>query len=225
MNWLAVGLLGGAVGMDATSFPQSMISRPVVSASLTGWLLGHPVEGVILGMVLEAFALVILPIGAARHPEAGTAAVAATAAYTGAVDPTAGANAVLLLLAVVFALAWEWVAAFSVTGLRKFNGRLVRLPAGATRLDRAITRRHLLGLALDFGRGTGVVLLGAFVGMLALAWLAPRMALPAGMGFGVLAAAGAAMIAALLPLFGGWSGRRLIFLLGVLCGSALLVLR
>src|SRR5690606_31658627 len=84
VNWLAITLWGGAVGMDATSFPQVMVSRPIVAAPVTGLLLGRPLEGVAVGALLELFALVILPIGAARYPESGTAAVAATAGYVAA---------------------------------------------------------------------------------------------------------------------------------------------
>ena len=79
MNWLGVVLLGGIAGVDATSVAQTMISRPFIVATLTGLLVGRPEEGLILGAILELFALVILPVGAARYPEAGTAAVAATA--------------------------------------------------------------------------------------------------------------------------------------------------
>ena len=77
-----IALIGGMVGLDATSFPQAMISRPLVAASLTGMLLGHPVAGIALGAVLETFALVVLPVGAARYPETGTAAVSAAAAFS-----------------------------------------------------------------------------------------------------------------------------------------------
>ena len=68
MSWLAVALWGGAVGLDATSFPQVMISRPIVAAAVTGLLLGEPLAGIGVGVILELFALVILPIGAARYP-------------------------------------------------------------------------------------------------------------------------------------------------------------
>ena len=80
MNWLGVMVLGGIAGVDATSVAQTMISRPFIAATLTGLLVGRPEEGALLGAILELFALVILPVGAARYPEAGTAAVAATAA-------------------------------------------------------------------------------------------------------------------------------------------------
>ena len=84
MSWLAVSALGGLVGVDATTVAQTMISRPIIAATLTGVVVGRPAEALFLGAMLELFALVILPVGAARYPESGTAAVAAFAAYAGA---------------------------------------------------------------------------------------------------------------------------------------------
>lgn len=31
MNWFLLALLGGFVGLDGTSFPQAMFSRPIVA--------------------------------------------------------------------------------------------------------------------------------------------------------------------------------------------------
>src|SRR5690606_8090213 len=100
MNVLPVALWGGMVGLDAASFPQVMISRPLVAATVTGLLAGRPADGLLLGVILEAFALLILPVGAARYPESGTGAVAAAGAYLAAAPPEL--DAAPLLSAVVF---------------------------------------------------------------------------------------------------------------------------
>src|SRR5690625_2015163 len=152
MTWLWVAGWGGLVGVDATSFAQLMLSRPLVAAPVTAAFFGRPLEGLVLGVILELFALPILPIGAARYPESGTAAVAATAAYC-AGSPIGSPEA--LLIAVVFALGWERITGASVTGIRRVNERLVAAgPLGAGRLE----ARHLLALGLDLVRGVAVVL-------------------------------------------------------------------
>ncbi|HEX6941191.1 MAG TPA: PTS sugar transporter subunit IIC [Longimicrobiales bacterium] len=222
MTWWLVALWGGAVGLDATSFPQAMISRPLVAAPITGLLLGRPLEGVAVGAVLEIFALVILPIGAARYPESGTAAVAAAAGY--ALASGGEPRPELLLLAVGFALVWERVGGASVNVLRRVNERLVagaaeRRPPTASRLERL----HGTALVLDFVRGAAVSVVGA---ALALGLLALPGAGGEGEGaaaVGVLSVASAAMIGASLSLFDGWSGRRLALVLGALCGLTLLL--
>src|SRR5687767_15880923 len=121
MSWISLALVGGVVGLDATSFPQAMLSRPLIAATLAGWVFGRPGAGLLIGALIELFSLVILPFGAARYPESGTAAAAAAAAYA-ATDPT-GPTEPLLLLAVVFALAWEHVAGASVIFVRRVKDR------------------------------------------------------------------------------------------------------
>ena len=143
MNWLAVSSFGGLVGLDATSFAQTMISRPLMAATLTGIISGRPVEALFLGSILELFAVVILPVGAARYPESGTAAVAATAAY---LSTTSVFSPAIVLLAVLFALLWEHVGGASVVWTRRFNERLVVLDSskGERSFDRILERRHRL---------------------------------------------------------------------------------
>ncbi|MFO7259766.1 MAG: PTS sugar transporter subunit IIC [bacterium] len=224
MNFVPVALWGGVVGLDAASFPQIMVSRPLVAATVTGLLAGRPVDGFILGVILEAFALLVLPVGAARYPEAGTGAVAATGAYLFAAPPEP--DAALLLGAVAFALAWERVGGLSVHAQRRLNERLVAgWNASRRRADLELERRHLSAMALDYLRGAAVSASGAWLGAGALRWLAPRWDLDAVAPIGVLVIATAAVIGAVLQLFGGWAERRLAFLLGLLCGLTLLLFR
>jgi PTS system mannose-specific IIC component len=221
MTWVWIAGIGGIVGLDATSFPQAMISRPLVAAALAGGVLGRPVEGVAIGVILELFALVILPIGAARYPEAGTASVAASGAYAmtaGGVVPD------LLLLAIIFGLAWEHLTGASVRLLRRWNEWIVadaprRGAVSAARLERL----HLAAMAIDLVRGGVVSVIGAALGAWLLRRVHPLWSMPGSVVLGVLAVSGAAMLGAALPLFGGWKSRRIAFVLGILCGSLLLL--
>lgn len=219
MNWITLGLLGGFVGLDATSFPQAMFSRPIVAATLGGLVFGNAPAGLALGVILEIMAFVILPFGAARYPESGTAACAAGAAYAGvassAVEPT------LLLLALTFALLWEQLAGATVIALRRFNERAVAgLPAQS---DAAalVTRRHLNALLLDFGRAWLVVLSGAALGTVLLNGAAGRVPWPAEWSSRGITVVLVAMLGATLPLFGGLRQRALAYGLGILTGFLL----
>lgn len=222
MSWVWVALWGGVVGLDATAFPQVMVSRPIVAASVTGLLLGRPLEGVAVGVLLEFFALVILPIGAARYPEAGTAAVAATAGYVTVAGDAQRPE--LLLVAVVFALLWERVCGASVNVLRRYNEHLV---AGAEERkplsERRLERLHLTALAIDFGRGAAVAAGGAALAVWGLAAVGGVGAIGDTAAAGILCVAGAAMAGAALSLFDGWSGRRFALALGAVCGLILLI--
>jgi mannose/fructose/N-acetylgalactosamine-specific phosphotransferase system component IIC len=226
MSWLAVALWGGVVGLDAASFPQVMLSRPLVAGAVTGSLLGRPLEGTVLGALLEVFSLVFLPVGAARYPESGTAAVASTAAYAAVAGGAAEVVPHLLLAATVFGLLWEQVTGRSVHLARRLNEWLVARATERGGLgDGRLERLHLTAMALDFLRAAAVVLLGLLAGSAALSALASRWGVAGDLSIGVLTIAAATMLGALLPLFGGWCARRTVFMLGVLCGAGLLFFR
>lgn len=183
-------LWGGLVGLDATSFPQAMYSRPVVAGTVVGLLFGRPAEGAFMGLILELFALPVLPFGAAAYPETGTAAVAATSAYL-AVAPAR--DDALLAAAVVLALLLSHVGGRSVMLMRVRNGRMAArirtvtrgapsrqhgpLAGGAPRADtvtaveadaRALETGHRIALALDFARAVLLTGIGLAVSCLAL---------------------------------------------------------
>jgi mannose PTS system EIIC component len=193
---LLVTLLGGLVALDATSLGQFMLSRPFIAAGLGGMLAGSPEGGIAIGLLLEALHLAVLPVGAARYPEAGTAAMAASAAYAGA---SGGQGA--LLAAVLFALLWGRIAGRTVELTRRLNARLA-VPAGAQAASPgAMERRHLAAVGIDFVRGAAVTLVGVVIlGVLleTLAWVPFRDPLT---GPALALSAGAA-VAASLRLFG-----------------------
>src|SRR5690606_25016139 len=198
VNWAWIAVIGGVVGLDATSFPQAMLSRPLVAATMTGLVLGRPGAGLLVGTILEVFELGILPVGAARYPEGGPAAIAAAVAFIGATGPTMPA----LLLAVLFGLAWERVAGESVVLVRRWTERIIETadvqPAG-------VERRHALSMALDLVRGALVSVIGAAAGTLALAALLPLWGAPPALARAALVIAAATAAGATLTVFGGWT--------------------
>lgn len=223
MNLPIIALLGGAIGLDATSFAQVMISRPLVAGALTGWLLGDPVAGTALGALHEFFELAVLPIGASRYPEAGTATVAAVAALL-SLPGTIGMGAVLLAL--VFALGWERVAGRSVLWFRRGMERILFREARAGGASpRDVEIRQMTALTLDFARAALIALLGAIVGSALLTTLVPRWNVPDVITQTLLTGAISAALGGALVVFGGWADQRRAFLIGALGGTALLLLR
>ena len=224
MNWLALGAFGGMVGLDATSFAQTMISRPLVAATVTGLIMGRPADALLLGSILELFALVILPVGAARYPEAGTAAVATTAACL-TVAPIMSPS--IILLGVLFSLLWEHVGGVSVVLGRRFNERYATLDGipESEQVDRQLERRQFVTMAVDFLRAAAVTLTGAYLGSLAVRSLAQLWMLDVVVAPAILSIGIACMVAAALPLFGGLRAQKLAFGLGLSFGLLILLLR
>ena len=212
--FLALLLFGGAAGVDGTSLGQFMLSRPIVAATLAGWIAGSPEAGAMLGLILEAIHLTILPVGAARYPEGGPPAVAAAAVYAGGAHTPSTLVAVLALT-----LAVEKVGGLSIQALRQANIRLSP-PVGAVSLrPERLARRHLLGIAADFLRAAAVTALGLLLigGLVQVPFILPASG-PARLALG---AAVAAALAASARLFG--TERLRLFLAGAAGGLLLLL--
>lgn len=209
-------LLGGWVAVDATSFGQFMISRPFVAAALAGLVVGEPAAGALIGLLLEAFHITVLPVGAARYPEGGPPAV-----VVGAFAPLLTNAPGAALTALVFFVGWAWLGGQSVHLLRKINIQPPIMPA-APHAVRALLHRHLAALALDFARGTALVALGlaAFAVLLEL----PRHAWGLDARYTQMAVTLllAALLASSMRLFGD---RRRLFLLGAIGGLLILLVR
>jgi mannose/fructose/N-acetylgalactosamine-specific phosphotransferase system component IIC len=191
----AAGLLlwGTAVGIDLVSFPQGLLSRPLVAGAGAGLILGDAALGLQVGLVVELFALDVLPVGAARYPDYGPGTVGAVLLASGhQMERSLG-------LATLFALGFSMLGGWSLQLLRQANGRTIqRYAAGLASGDAAaIAAIHYRGLASDSLRS---LLLSAGA-IAAAAFLQPR--LPEGerfvlvsavaIGCGVAAALGGAL--------------------------------
>jgi mannose/fructose/N-acetylgalactosamine-specific phosphotransferase system component IIC len=213
---LLLVLFGGWAGVDSISAGQFMVSRPVVAATVAGWIAGDPAAGALVGLVLEALNLTVLPVGAARYPDMGPAAVAAGALVAGS-----GPGVAALLTAVLFALGWSWVAASTVRLTRQLNIRLMSASLDG-RSARLLERRHLAAIGVDYLRSCLLTAVGLAMLAAALSLTAQQWALPVSAGEVILWSVVAAGIAASLRLFGE---RRVgFFAVGAACGLLLSVL-
>ena len=221
---LPLALLGALAGADVVSFPQAMISRPIVAATLAGAMVGNVAGGLTAGAVLELIAVDTLPVGASRYPEWGSASVVGGALSARYPDKSGA----ILALAALGALATSWVGGWSMYLLRRANGTWARrrLPALDRGLPRAVIGLQLLGLFADFVRGGVLTLLAMVVLSTALEWLIPLWSVAAAPSRAVTVGVAAAIAAsAAWKVFHGTSGARLLFLGGLTVGLALLIVR
>ena len=157
-DFLALLVIGTLCSLDTVSVAQVMISRPIVSATLGAAALGRPADGIVVGAVMELFALETMPFGASRYPEWGSAGVAAGVAYVlgGAGAPGSLAVAALAGLATAalgsISMVWHRRSVARIAGLLREE-----LAAGSAA---AVARLHIAGISMDLWRGTLVTAVG-----------------------------------------------------------------
>lgn len=158
LQFVPMAVLGALLGLDVVSFPQAMLSRPIVAATLAGTLIGEAGHGLLIGVALEFFALESMPFGASRYPEWGSAAVVGGTLFSQLPDGTAGA----MSLAVFAALVTAGVGGWSIVLLRRLNAHWARRQQAriARGSGSATLALQLGGLTADLLRGGLITGLG-----------------------------------------------------------------
>jgi PTS system mannose-specific IIC component len=209
---LVLSLLGGLLALDGTSVGQFMLSRPMVAATLAGWIVSAPMEGFMVGAVLEIYMLVSFPVGGSRFPEGGPAAVVAATVAAGSGSPGA------LALGVGLGLIWGQVGGYTVTALRTINERLAPDPARTQVTRASVVKGHLTAVTLDFLRGFLLTFAGVLVGR-GLIRLAPLWPLTEANTRGLLLVGAAVSLGILLRSYGGIRRRGILFAVGLSAGA------
>jgi len=163
--WLL--LWGVVAGLDLVSLGQVMIGRPLVAGTVAGLLAGDAAAGAIVGVTLELFALDLLPVGGARYPDYGPAAVAGVATAAG-VPGVLGLGPAIAVALVVGCLGEE-----AMQIVRRGNSADVRRNrAGLDAGDLVCIRRvHLRGMGRDAARALVMTLLGLALAAVVRRWL------------------------------------------------------
>ena len=82
--YLLIALLAGIVSMDTTSGPQFLISEPIVSCPIIGFLLGAQETGLTMGIFFQLLWLGYLPLGTVHFIDSNMADFISTASLISA---------------------------------------------------------------------------------------------------------------------------------------------
>lgn len=160
--WLLLAW-GTIVAVDLVSMPQALLARPLVAATVAGALAGDVRAGLAVGMLVELFALDVLPVGASRYPDYGPGTV-------GAVLVVAHQDARVLWMgaAVGLALVVALSGAASMQWLRHRIARDVQAHAGqlAAGDSAAIRMLHLTSIGRDAVRGLALTVVALLLALL-----------------------------------------------------------
>jgi mannose/fructose/N-acetylgalactosamine-specific phosphotransferase system component IIC len=147
---VGIALVGGIIGLDRTAVGQFMISQPIVVGPLTGWMLGDPVAGIVIGAVLELIWVLDMPIGAFVPADATISAVSATA--IAALGSPGGSSLPVIGFSILLTAAMAPATMKADDIVRHWNSRLADgLVSGpGPNPGRSLARAHLSGIPAFF---------------------------------------------------------------------------
>jgi PTS system mannose-specific IIC component len=156
MTLILLLIWGMLVGLDLVSVPQLLLARPIVAGAVAGLIVGDPATGFRVGILMELFALDVLPIGAVRYPDYGPATIAATVLASGMPWQLG------LGLAGALALLLGALGGWTLKLLRHANARDVQRHSAALRAGEsgAIRRLQWAGIGRDALRALALTAIG-----------------------------------------------------------------
>lgn len=166
---LGTAVVCGLIGLDRTAAGQFMISQPIVAGPLTGWMLGDPTAGIVIGAVLELIWVVDMPVGTFVPANSTINTVCATA--IAALGSEGAASPAVIGFSLLLTTGMVPVTMVADTVVRKWNARLAFTAAAVTLKSsgRTLAKAHLLGLVVFFLKSFVLCLLFLPAGIAAVA--------------------------------------------------------
>ena len=122
---IGISLLIGILALDTTIAFQVLISHPIFSCSILGFVLGDFTQGVEIGIMMQLLWLNIVPAGAAVFPEGNTASMVTCAAVL--LLSSLGYPNLVLTVAFLIGIGVSYLGAWLTVKDRKLNDRILRL--------------------------------------------------------------------------------------------------
>ena len=176
-DYLLAGLVAMLTGLDRVALVQVMISRPLVAAPLTGLVLGNPLLGLEVGMLLELLWLGRLPVGAAIPPDDTQVAVGATVLAFSMGQMLDLGGMPMVILAVLVAIPLGKFGQIFDRLARNVNDRLAvaGLKALGSGNTRGLERHHFMGLISFAVSSLATACVIVLIGSVVLFYTAPQL--------------------------------------------------
>jgi mannose/fructose/N-acetylgalactosamine-specific phosphotransferase system component IIC len=167
MSLLLAALAGTLVYLESWPIGQFMLGRPAILLPLLGWLVGLPLEGLWLGIVLELALIRTLPMGSTLPPDPALGAWVCRQS-----DLYHAAQSIFdpgLALLVLISLGLSWLAPWLTELQRRINGVIWHprveaavLSGDDSRVDRLVPLAVIQTALLAFCCSLVILLLGQF---------------------------------------------------------------
>ena len=161
-----LSLVGGLIALDTTAVLQGLISQPLISGIILGWLTGNITLGLHMGLLLQLLWLNQLPVGAAKIPEGNLASIIAVI-VTIRLDVFFGSSQnSLILLVVLYTLFISWLGTIITTFIRNENIRLLDFVLRTLKKDHIhiLSGVHTGSLLLQFAIHAAVIFTAVLIG-------------------------------------------------------------
>ena len=164
---LLAAAAGGIIGLDRTAAGQVMISQPIVAGPVTGWLLGDPSAGFVIGALLELIWVLDMPVGNFVPADTTVGTVSATAIAV--IGSRGQAPLDLIGFSILLTTGMAPVSMITDQFIRKSNAALAESARAGADEDPACTlsRSHIAGVAVFFLKSFVLVLLFVPAGLAA----------------------------------------------------------
>jgi PTS system mannose-specific IIC component len=167
--YLGTVLLGGVAALDATPVGQTMLSQPLVTATILGLWWGDLATALEVGIVLQILAVSTQPVGARTPEDYATGGVVGTALALALVtrQPFLLIREASALVGVIAGLVVAMVGAAVTRWLRRRNEGLGRWAEAELREGRegALGAAHRAGVVLAFALGVSYTALCLGLGL------------------------------------------------------------
>ncbi len=170
MDLFPLSLVGGLIALDTTAALQGLISQPLISGIILGWLAGDIALGLHMGVLMQLLWLNQLPVGAAKIPEGNLASIIAVILTARLSIFYENSQNILILTVVLYALLFSWLGTALTTSIRSGNARLFDIISRT--LDKeciyVLSAVHMAALLLQFIIQTAVIFFAVLIGQMLL---------------------------------------------------------
>ncbi len=165
-KYLILFFSGGIIGVDTTAAWQILISHPLISNTLIGWIFGDLPLGLFFGLTTELIWLKDIPVGGARFPEGNIGSFVGVTSVLFARPEGALENPWLIFGGFLYIFLIAHLAGLTVPLLRRKNQTLVRWADHFANEGNAsgVAWMHRLGVIYAFFHGAFWTMIAVWLG-------------------------------------------------------------
>ncbi|MGH1366484.1 MAG: PTS sugar transporter subunit IIC [Calditrichia bacterium] len=123
MSIFTASFVIGVLALDSTIALQMLLSQPIFGCSILGMVLGDPLLGVEIGMIMQLLWVNVMPVGASTFPEGGVGSMVTCAIVI--ISPIVGSENLVFAYAFVAGISVSALASQITVLDRKLNNSIL----------------------------------------------------------------------------------------------------